>query len=536
MAVTASDDGTAMLWALPVPAQGEIQKVGLWAQVITGMELDESGAIHVLDAKAWQDRCRRFEEIAHCELRGYHRLVTATEGLVTPDGKKIAALASLKKRVEQIAIADSDQRRQTLAAVEAHLTENAGQRFSLTDLVLMAAAARALEDSGSHELAAAAYRDFGRLLAASRDKTLVDLANEFTGYAQRLALVGKEIDLKGTKVDGTPLDWASYRGKVVLVQFWTCNPTCRPELANVTRTYAVCRDRGFDVVGINLDAKRQELEEFVKQKPFPWVTLHTEGRGLADPIAVQCEVLAAPASLLVGKDGKVVSTSTRGERLNRLLVRLLGPLYVPKGKLTFLDLQPKGNQRLDEDFVSQGNDLKDLPRGEQTFAGVKFRIGASAIVLGSTNLPEMPLKVEAVQVNRRVARLFFLHATQWGAAQDVVDGKLIGQYNLHCEDGTEQSVPIVFGEDMRDWWDEDQRPITRGQVAWTGTNEAARGRNAKTRLYVSMWENPLPDKKVVSIDFVSANTASAPFCVAMTVDEPVAAKGDQALPTPAPKR
>ena len=54
---------------------------------------------------------------------------------------------------------------------------------------------------------------------------------------------------------------------------------------------------------------------------------------------------------------------------------------------------------------------------------------------------------------------------------------------------------------------------------WQGSSPAASLRNATLRLYLTMWENPQPDKKVISIDYVSTNTTAGPFCVAMTVEE-----------------
>ena len=39
------------------------------------------------------------------------------------------------------------------------------------------------------------------------------------------------------------------------------------------------------------------------------------------------------------------------------------------------------------------------------------------------------------------------------------------------------------------------------------------------RLYVTRWENPHPEKKVRTIDFISSTTHAAPFCLAMTVEE-----------------
>ena len=62
------------------------------------------------------------------------------------------------------------------------------------------------------------------------------------------------------------------------------------------------------------------------------------------------------------------------------------------------------------------------------------------------------------------------------------------------------------------------KEVTRGKKAWEGKNEPAQGFNASIRLYLATWNNPHPDKAVVSIDYISAQTDAAPFCVAMTVE------------------
>ena len=54
--LTGSDDQSARLWPVPTPLQAEPQRIVLWLQVITGMELDEHGSIRVLDAATWQQR------------------------------------------------------------------------------------------------------------------------------------------------------------------------------------------------------------------------------------------------------------------------------------------------------------------------------------------------------------------------------------------------------------------------------------------------------------------------------------------------
>jgi WD40 repeat protein len=54
--LTGSQDKTARLWHVPRPIEGDPERIILWAQVITGSELDESGGTRGLDAATWEQR------------------------------------------------------------------------------------------------------------------------------------------------------------------------------------------------------------------------------------------------------------------------------------------------------------------------------------------------------------------------------------------------------------------------------------------------------------------------------------------------
>jgi hypothetical protein len=194
------------------------------------------------------------------------------------------------------------------------------------------------------------------------------------------------------------------------------------------------------------------------------------------------------------------------------------PLLAAEDKrVTYIDLGPQANQKLTESVGNEGNNLAALPRGEQTFAGVKFKVGDGLIQLASKNAPDKPEKAEGIKVGATCSRLHFLHATHWNAPDDAI----IGYYTVRYEDKSEETVAIVYGKDVLDWWyREDSKEPTRGKVAWKGTNDDATNSGSKIRLYLTTWKNPEPTRKIVSIDFGSTNaTEAAPFCVAITAEE-----------------
>jgi RNA polymerase sigma factor (sigma-70 family) len=187
-------------------------------------------------------------------------------------------------------------------------------------------------------------------------------------------------------------------------------------------------------------------------------------------------------------------------------------------KQTSLDLQPRANQQLKEDFGRAGNNLAALPTGEQTLAGVKWKIGEGLIRLSGKSTTNKPEKVEGVSVGMTFSKLYFLHATHCQAPEDT----LVGYYTVTYEDKSRHKIPIVYGKDVSDWWyKEGSTTPGLAEVAWNGEIDSARNTNgSRIRLYKSTWDNPVPARKVVSIDFASTNGAdAAPFCVAITGEE-----------------
>jgi hypothetical protein len=186
---------------------------------------------------------------------------------------------------------------------------------------------------------------------------------------------------------------------------------------------------------------------------------------------------------------------------------------------TWIDLQPKANQKLKESFSGAvaGNNLAELKPGSQTLEGLKFDVGEGLIRLANKSLKDvLPEKVEGIPVGARFATLHILHATAYSAADDTV----IARYVVHYEDKSTETIEVVYGQDVRDWWcnDGDEEP-TRGKVVWTGSNAATRASGTSLWLFALTWKNPRPARQVVAIDYLSTLTGAAPFVVAMTYTE-----------------
>jgi peroxiredoxin len=150
----------------------------------------------------------------------------------------------------------------------------------------------------------------------------------------RLEQVGKPAPaIRGTDIDGKPFDLAASKGKVVLVIFWAS--WCLPNVAELTwleQAYDTYRGRGFEVVGINLDAAddSQKIEtimpsvrRFLIDHNVRWPILvsgsagqdYTKAYGITD----------IPAKVLIDREGNVVQLDLVRKNLEPVLSKIIGP-------------------------------------------------------------------------------------------------------------------------------------------------------------------------------------------------------------------
>jgi thiol-disulfide isomerase/thioredoxin len=136
-----------------------------------------------------------------------------------------------------------------------------------------------------------------------------------------------EIELKSPK--GKTIKLSKLKGKVVLVDFWAswCGP-CRRENPNVVEAYEkynkskFTTGKGFEVLSISLDRKKEPWIEAIKKDGLIWKNHAWDNEGL---VSKKYRVTSIPTAFLVDGDGIIVASGSelRGLGLHIALDKLL---------------------------------------------------------------------------------------------------------------------------------------------------------------------------------------------------------------------
>jgi hypothetical protein len=164
-----------------------------------------------------------------------------------------------------------------------------------------------------------------------------------------------------------------------------------------------------------------------------------------------------------------------------------------------------------------GNLLVTYPEGLQTFGGVDFDI-RGLIQLTAKDFPlSFPVKVEAIKVEQKCARIHFLHGTASGAAA----AQRVATFVMHLADGSRSELPILYGKDVKArWFDARQKSeLENPKPAWVSPADKTGTTGRSLRLYQTAWQNPHPEIGVDRIDLISELTAAASFVVAISLDQ-----------------
>jgi thiol-disulfide isomerase/thioredoxin len=144
------------------------------------------------------------------------------------------------------------------------------------------------------------------------------------GAVRRLTSMGKPLAIKGPDLNGGSVDLAKYRGKNVLIHYWsTSSPMCKADHEMLSDIYKKFGGEKFDVIGVSLDYSRDDLVAYLKANPqLRWKQIFEPG-GFENRLATEMGVITSPLMVLVDDKGQVVSANVQATEVAEQLQKLL---------------------------------------------------------------------------------------------------------------------------------------------------------------------------------------------------------------------
>ncbi|MBS1647070.1 MAG: AhpC/TSA family protein [Bacteroidetes bacterium] len=189
--------------------------------------------------------------------------------------------------------------------------------------------------AGIQQLDPNKYLSLYKEVAASLEKNypnskyLINLKRDILAFeaqkakAATLSVGNAPQDFTMPTPEGKQLSLASFKGKVLLVDFWAswCGP-CRKENPNVVAMYKKYHSKGFEILSVSLDEDKDKWLNAVKSDGLTWNHV-SDLKGWDNQAAKMYGIESIPFTMLLDKEGKVVAKGLRGAELEAAVVAAL---------------------------------------------------------------------------------------------------------------------------------------------------------------------------------------------------------------------
>ncbi len=213
----------------------------------------------------------------------------------------------------------------------------------------------------------------------------------------------------------------------------------------------------------------------------------------------------------------VLSAEGRIGEARKFFVQANIPPRDPSATLSQVDLGAHYNAAFSEvwfqrpDIATLPPVLQTFPAGPVTFQGIVF--DARGVVQLNDRarrfVHEFPNEVSGIRLGAKGNQIHFVHAT----SMDDRFGTVVIRYRMHYANGEVREFPISADRDIGNFY---LNSNPEGNLIWKA--EKVTDSFGDVGLFLSTWDNPLPDVEITSIDLVSALSEAQPFVVAITVE------------------
>jgi len=140
---------------------------------------------------------------------------------------------------------------------------------------------------------------------------------------EKFLIGAKAPDFIQADTNGVSITLTSLQGKYVLIDFWAswCKP-CRAQNPSLLRLYQKYNDKGFTILGVSLDSKKDAWLKAIHNDKLEWQQV-SDLNLWNNAVAKQYKITSVPQNFLLDTHGVIIGKNLNEDELNEVLEKQL---------------------------------------------------------------------------------------------------------------------------------------------------------------------------------------------------------------------